>query len=133
MSKTGYSSISSSFICTTCKHGQVMEDESGHSLVLCRVGEGTDPFLVPMIVTKCSSHERKELGRIWDNAMSLSLIDKSLWMEETERVRAPGSGDPFYGHIRADTFHSNRWVVREFPGMIYDRLTQTWEKAEEKE
>jgi hypothetical protein len=123
-----YSTLSSELICTSCKHSQIVESSNGHSLILChyKPGHYGAPVIhIDMLVTKCNRHDKEEVGRIWDTAIKIDAQDNSLWMEEGRWVKGIG-----IVHPRIDTFHSRKWIVKQFPNKVLDLDTGWWEGEE---
>lgn len=124
-SGANYSTLSSELLCKSCKHGQVLESHNGHSQIFCTWGSspyGAIQKPITILVTRCNRQEKEDVGKIWNNAIEMDVQDGSLWMTDGRWFQGIG-----HVHPRIDTFHSRKWIVKQFPTKVLDLDTEWWE------
>jgi len=122
-----YSTTSDALLCKICKHGQVIETDSGNTMIICRKtdGEGTPPLVLNQLVTKCNLYEDKQNLRMWAEAPEIEIEDGHAWIKKY----VANLGNEL---IRVDTLDTRAWIVRGYSDDrdvdwgTYDRLTKQW-------
>jgi hypothetical protein len=122
--RANYSTTSEELLCKTCKHSQIVESSQGGTAIVCHytAGENGQPHRLDLLVTKCNRYEQPEVLRLWDTSIGLKIEDGHCWMLAERYVPELGTVT-----VRADTMQTRRWILREFPGRVWNLDRKSFE------